>query len=235
MKSSKYLSLIGLEIEGGWKEKPNSKLYDDMSIKNSEFYDSQYIGEIKSPPCEEKEDLFKFMEENWPTEVTMRCGFHVHFSLKSILFYTQLMDEKFYKNYFLKDIKKWGKDYPCTNKSFWNRLENGNHFCTNNFYPDLQTKLTTKVELRYTHLNYCYLMHKTIECRLFPMFVEFETGQSAIEALLNCVENYLLENPYQEIEEKIELEDENTIELPEKFKVRPFNLYKIRMENENVF
>ena len=235
MKSSKYLDHIGVEIEGGFKEKPKVLLENDGSLRRDEFYNSNYVGEIISPPLEEKEDLFKFMEENWPTEVTARCGFHFHFSLKSILFYTQLMSEKFYKNYFMRDMRKWGKDYPCNNKSFWSRLDDGNHFCRAMFIPDKQIPLTQKVETRYTHLNYCYAMHKTIECRLFPMFVEFETGQSAIETLINCIENYLTKNPPEELVEKIELEDENIIELPKKFKIEPFNLYKIRLENENVF
>lgn len=232
MKNSKFIQCLGGELEGGWKIKPKD-LGTDNSIRTDEFYNSDYIGEVRSPAFEEKEDLFKFMEENWPTEVTQRCGYHIHFSLKNLLFYSQLMSEQFYLNYFLKEIKRWGEEYPCTNKNFWNRLEDGNIFCRKKFTPDVQVQLTIKNDVRYTHLNFCYGLHKTIECRLFPMFLEYQTGRSAVEVLLNCIEKYLNENPSREVIEIVDLLDENEIEENQILKPRLFNLFEYRLKSEN--
>ena len=167
MKSSKFLSCIGLELEGGWKEKPKILLGNDGSLRREEFYNSNYVGEIISPPLEEKEDLFKFMEENWPTEVTARCGFHFHFSLKSILFYTQLMSEKFYKNYFMRDMRKWVKIILVIIRVFGVGWMMVIIFGRAMFIPDKQIPLTQKVETGYTHLNYCYAMHKLLNVDYF--------------------------------------------------------------------
>lgn len=199
MEGYKHINKIGSELESGWY-KPRNDLIADGSLRNGEFTNKCVcIGELVTPAFEDKTQLYKFLQDNYPDESTARCSMHVHVSVNSLGNYTSCMSPKFYNDYFLPAMNKWGKDYPCKSKLFWNRLEDGNQYCRKLFFPDKQVKLKQKGTTdRYTHLNFAYSMHKTIECRLFPMFEKAETAISAIEALLDCFEGYLEKFPEPE-------------------------------------
>ncbi len=230
MKDCKHLDMMGLEIEAGWKE-TKSNLTFDGSLRNGDFYNSTSIGELVSKPFDDKDELFKYMDENWPDEVTQKCGFHIHTSFKNINHYNELMNKKFY-NYFLLEMEKWGNEYNCTNKNFWSRLSGANNFCEKKFNPDAQTIFSGKDPIRYTHLNYCYKMHKTIECRLFPTFTEVKTAKSAVDALINCFENYLEQNPPREIFKSKAVKVTNT---PETYREETEDdVFIVELENEDI-
>ena len=116
-------------------------------------------------------------------------------------------------------MAKWGKEMKFPAKHlFWERLEGKNRFCFKAFRPDEQVNLKTKEdgnrrnlegqELRRSQLNFCYAMHGTLECRLFPGFATVKECQSAVEAFINCVESYLDKTPDTLMldEEAIEIE-----------------------------
>lgn len=189
--------MCGLELEAGWLKSREDLIKDD-SLLLEHFKRTQYIGELVLPPCSSLEELFTFCEKNWPDEVTERCSMHVHVSFKNITFYSQTMTEKFF-NEFLSSIEKWGIEYPCANVHFWNRLFDKNKYCRRRFNPEPQLHITKDTkhnnQERRTILNYSYGCHKTLECRLFPAFINIKTAFSAIEHFVNFVENYLEANP----------------------------------------
>jgi|ERR1017187_6657454 hypothetical protein len=227
MSIGKYIDKMGIEIEAGWKRK-RTDLIEDVSIKKEAFSVSKSIGEFVSQPFKNKEGLFQSLKENWGDETTERCSFHLHLSFKNLMFYSQCMSFSFY-SFFLEEMEKWGKNYPCRNELFWQRLKGDNKYCTRSFHPE--TQIIGKVkkhndENRYTHLNYCYGVYETIECRLFPTFCDVDTAISATKALINCVEVYLEKNPFKEviIDELIDNVDEDSCD---ELKLIPFNLFKI--------
>lgn len=249
MDDWKFIKQVGLEIEGGWKDSRQDLVYDG-SLRYDEFKNIDYddysvkrkIGELVTKPFSSLKEVLDFIDNNWPDESTERCGFHVHTSFHNIAIYSQLMEQVFF-HFFLKTMEDWAKDRPCSNKFFWNRLNNGNKYCRKEFIPDKQINQRSKGEHRYTHLNYCYSFHKTVECRLFPVFESVETAKSATVAYLNCIESFLKQNPPQqdaivdtmefsenpsnELSEKIELiEDFKIQEINDKLILKPFNLFE---------
>lgn len=242
MNDFKYISKVGLELEGGWCDSEKSaKLVPDGSVHANDFEFATFTGEmILNPPVATRNELFEFMEKNWPDEVTDRCGFHVHTSFQNMAIYARLMDGDFFEH-FRNKMQKWGKEYPCKNKKFWERFEDKNQFCKKNFIPEQQVLIKQKgTSIRYTQLNYCYSFHKTIECRLFPMFDHFLTAKAALEAYLDCIESFLDEHPLTEqhltpLELKIEddspefpVEEDIVItnDMPP-FKIQPFNMFRV--------
>lgn len=247
-KEWKYINLVGFELEGAW-HKPRRDLVKDGSINTSGFPEaialcSEYgwdynhlIGELVSKPFSSLKELNQFLEKNYIDE-THSCGsLHIHVSFKNIALYGQLMTPEFNK-FFQKRMREWGKEWPCSNREFWNRLEGGNRYCSRDYRADKQVKSTTKGYHRYTQLNYCWSFHKTLECRLLPAFQQVRTAKGAIEAYLNCIEEFLEKNPptidkeirsveteeMDLIEEKEEFIPENAV-LVEEFKPKLFNFF----------
>lgn len=232
MKEFKYISHIGSELEGYWKDKPDLPLVKENSLRAEEAPDCKYMGEINSPPFPNLEELFVFNKKYYPSKVGQKCGNHYHISLKSITYYSQLMAPVFYYEHFLPAMKKWGEDFPITNENFWNRLNNKNIFCVGKFIPEIQVVIVEKIQTdeerqkRYTHLNYCWGRHKTVECRLFPMFHDYKTAESGISALTDCIENYLDQNPPlpEDINDDV-IDDISEIQKFGTIKLKPFNLF----------
>lgn len=234
MSEFKYIHKIGCELEGGWSVLRDN-LIKDPSIELQHFSRSKSIGElIPQEPFLNKESLFKFMADNWPTERSHKCGFHVHFSFKNTLHYSQCMSKQFYFEHFLPVMEKWGHEYPCTHKLFWERLAGKIKYCKREHHPQDQLFGPAKGEHRYTHLQFCWNIHKTWECRLFPMFDSVKTAQSATQTLIDCIENYLDSKPLQDAEEACEFQlDENfllpgTEKIQKDKKIRPFNLFRYK-------
>jgi hypothetical protein len=164
-----YIEKVGVEMEGGWNYKPDNLKYD-QSVE----VESMYRGEVSSPPTsyENLQYLFEWMRKWYPQHVDASCGFHIHISLKNTLYYSQLMSEEFYE-YFLQKTEEWGKkkeEQKYDMSLFWKRWRGDNKFCRRIFRADEQSIVKDKQSCRYSHLNFCYTMHQTLECRLFPMF-----------------------------------------------------------------
>ncbi|MEK6878427.1 MAG: hypothetical protein AABY22_02405 [Nanoarchaeota archaeon] len=226
MEGYQFIDKIGIEIEGGWvRPKP---LVEEISLKQK-FEISNYIGELISKPFDNLEELFTYMEVNWPDEVTKDCGYHIHISLVNVMYYIKCMNNQFNDD-FMKDFEKWGKNFPCMNPFFWERLALKNPHCNKKFNPENQVfqkvKDHSRESIRRTLVNFSWGLHKTIECRLLPTFREFKTAKSATKTFINFVENYLTKNSIKELDEiQDNLEEEINIKR-EIYTSKPFNYFR---------
>lgn len=193
----RYISKIGIEMEGGWNYSPSTEIYGDGSVSGLDGK----LGEICSAPLHSLAVVMRWVEKNYPSSVNSSCGLHVHISLKSNLSYSRLMSLEFY-NFFLSRVETWGKEREILSTlPFWSRLKGANSYCRKTFAPDNQANKTSKDPWRYTHLNYCFALHSTIECRVFPMFKNKSLAVEAIELFCSCVEDFL--NAHKEREKVI--------------------------------
>lgn len=163
-----FIDMIGIELEGGWDTMPaGEENHGDGSVYCKE---SKSVGEIASEPFKNVNDCLAWVDRCYPIEVNKTCGLHIHMSFVDKLSYMQLMNKTFYR-YFLAECMKWGKTMKINSGSeFWKRLEGKNSYCRKQFNPDRQSTMRSKEGCRYTHLNYCFGLYGTLECRLFPMF-----------------------------------------------------------------
>lgn len=203
----KYIDRVGLEIEGGWNYN-REDLIPEGSLYAEHFNNSACFGElITKEPIDNLEGVLAFLDKNWPTETQVKCGYHIHFSLKDINLYSACMTKGFMDG-FVECMRKWAQDFPCRNPHFLRRLSGENNFCRHTFIPEKQVGITKKVhnnDTRYTLFNYCYGMFKTIECRLFPTFGEVRAAKAATVALIQYVEEFLEKNHSGDLCEKIEI------------------------------
>lgn len=212
---------LGVEIEGYWENIPrpsNNDLIHDIHEDGSVEFDDHdgsndctddceidsygdcidhspnndgYIGECVSKPLS-IDDAITFVDKCYPDETNSSCGLHVHLSVKSKIAYMKLTSPKFY-DYFIKRITDWGHKKGIRQGSqFWKRLQGENTYCLNQFNPEAQYRTSEHYHgSRYTHLNYCYGLHGTVECRLFPAFQDKELAKSAVKEYYNIVQDYL--------------------------------------------
>lgn len=205
----KHIQQIGVEIEGGWRREkflhPKNKhlFHADNSVnitdqlptnlRNTEGYVS---GEVQTPPMNTLNSIEVYMKKFYPEFINETCGFHIHISLKSDEDYCKLMEKKFY-SFLLKKFTAWGTEHKNNGESalalekFWGRLEGHNSFCKKEFRPTIQVRSKEKCENRYTHLNFCYGLHGTVEFRLLPMFDDKKLSLSALRYYVLLVEQYL--------------------------------------------
>lgn len=249
MSEFKYIDKVGLELEGLWFKRQEKELVRDASLEWGQFtkgqqlsregklntdYINYHMGEKTSKPLDDWDRVAKYLTENWPDETSKKSAFHIHVSLKDINLYSALMPREFY-DFFLIEMEKWGKNYPCTNQMFWDRLEDKNKYARRQFRPERQITQKTKEhndENRYTHLNYCYGVFQTVECRLFPTFMDYRTAISATKALIDCIDAYLDKNPTGNIA-KAETIIDDIADIPIDYdrkakKIRNFNYFILK-------
>lgn len=211
-----YVDKVGIELEGGWNRRfTDARIIYDMSVQRPANTTGRvccckeghgdgstcHFGEIPSPPLPLEEALF-WMRDHYPDGVNQSCGFHVHLSVKHPLInYPKLMEKRFY-DLFLSEVAKWGKKegFPA-NHQLWHRLTSKDYkngparFCNRPFNPIIQTTTLDKPDSRRSALNYCYLKHGTIECRIFPSFEDPALAARAVILYATTVENYLQSAP----------------------------------------
>lgn len=200
---------IGVELEGGWNF--NETRVRELAARfgaNFHYDGSVHTGadlnaEISTKPYATVGRLLNAMEEMYPHEVNNSCGMHVHVSFDEHVYGT-LMSQKFYF-YFLLRWEAWGKRLNIRNPEFWSRLKGENQYCLRNHAPVGQMTRTSRDGIRYAHLNYCYALHGTIECRLLPMFKDKAIAGKAIRELVSIYEDYLEEYGKDAQEEMIDL------------------------------
>jgi hypothetical protein len=195
--------MIGLELEGGWKNKPERKIYEDCSVCIDDD-DANFVGEINSQPFSDLKELKNWLFKNYPNRMNRTCGLHVHISLKNNLLYSKLMQKDFhdYLKEMLKDFIVKNKLNTEDKKNLIERVDGYNRFCRDNFYADEQVIKKSKETCRYTHINYCYALHGTIEFRVLCMFKSKQTAFKAIKVIIKCVNEYL-RKANKEKEEKV--------------------------------
>jgi len=195
-------------------------LHEDLSLHREEYTDRlPHFGEMISDPMP-PEEAIAWMHERYPDEVGARCGLHVHTSFTTTDAYVALMSRDFWK-YFLQRWGKWyGDNATLVGAAFGERLNGNNRYCKRFFWPERQLLLKNKAiqngrmlqemdvyppendlqlrdpepgHFRRTMLNYCWKMHKTIECRLFPMWPKPEVAELAIRELLDIYRKWLVD------------------------------------------
>lgn len=232
-----FIRLIGVELEGAWEATPSGgggSRHDDASVDidndeddegNTEF---EFVGEFVSAPSS-LEGIVEFLENHYPDKSNASCGFHIHISVTSPLRYQQLMSEAFHE-----DFKRWARKWAESVKlprthTFWERLAGRNHYCEDKFHADEQVCLKQHEQPRYTHLNYAWGCHGTLECRLMPMFRDLPIAISCVKNYVAFVEEWLGEQPRSEswLDEavdlsEIDLEDKDSGTWTEELEVPEF-------------
>jgi hypothetical protein len=211
-----YVNLVGIELEGAWFGiRPNMHHDGSVDILDAVEFESGMrqgycrecedddcgcedtiidnntliSGEISSPPLA-LSHVDAWIDSNKPAVVNNTCGLHVHVSLTNDEDYVRLTSRSF--EMFFKDwIKTWAEENLKPDHIFWNRFNGNNRYCYDIFRPEEQMYLKSKEESRYSHLNFCYGLHRTIECRLFPAFKDPKYIKSAVHTYINCINAYL--------------------------------------------
>lgn len=198
------VALIGVELEGGWAIRPPSgaEIIRDGSVKISDdavrALKIKSIGEIVSPPMK-RELVEQWVKEHYPQIANETCGLHVHMSFKYPLHYMQLMTPKF-TDAMVRALATWSiakglpKEHPLCK-----RILNPNHqHCAQLYLGDNQVysdhkdyHSRGKPHSRYTAINYCFKMHKTVECRLLPMFAVADEAVEAVNVVLDTTNKFL--------------------------------------------
>lgn len=170
---------IGIELEGGWNNHPPTRIIADLSIDGRTFETDRrltnaHVGEVVSPPLR-REEVLKWLEDNYPNDVNITCGLHVHVSLTSKKEYGLLMNKSF-EFMVIENAEALAKDLQLPDTHYiWHRLEGSNPFALFDVIPKTQVGIKEKrigMRARYAAFNFCFSMHGTIEYRLLPMFKE---------------------------------------------------------------
>ena len=204
----KYIDKVGVELEGGWRERPDD-LGTDISVKilpadvlNCDHpchcsvcfpvgcdCASLYTGEVRSRPYKSLH-ILKWMKDSYPDFINSTCGMHIHLSFKSKKSYVTLMEPRFYAT-FLREVEIFASKHIPKNHYFWKRLIGEEKYCKRMFTPEAQANEHGKPETRRTHLNYCYALHGTLENRLFPMFEDVHLAIKCLKWYIGFVETYV--------------------------------------------
>lgn len=195
---------MGVEFEGGWGrlDTPASidRYYRDVvesrrfvqhgdgSVRTTES--TEYRGEWVTLPRTCWADIVQDVNMGYADVVNDSCGMHVHTSWSPVN-YSRLADHAFWGHF----TSFWSEVIRNTPAS-WNegdcarvqRRLNGAQYCRKEFHPLEQMRGPGD---RYTQLNYCYKKHKTLECRMLPMFESLQAAVDAVRLLLECYDSYL--------------------------------------------
>lgn len=207
MEKTKQWLQMGVELEGSWKEKRDlvasrvrgSKAIDDRSV----HIGHGNPGEIVTRPQAELGALLVDISALWPDWTDTSCGFHIHASFTPLAA-SMIASVDFYA-YFKERWGVWGRKVVKlpTNHEFWNRLMGKNKFAVDRFDPERQLSTSfagQRPEARYTMLNFhSWEKHKTVECRLLPMFADKETGLSAVSEMSDIYNEYLSKHKFENI------------------------------------
>lgn len=200
---------IGVELEGSWNRGRASvagdirgaKAVSDPSVKIG-IGDP---GEIITRPHNDVESVCADVMALYPDHVHVSCGLHVHVSFTP-LDGSIIASRNFY-DYFKAQWEEWGKQekLPKTHE-FWHRLAGLNKNARDEFKPEEQLRGDGRGaggkggSARYTILNfYAWEIHRTVECRLLPMFSDREVACRAIKHLAWIYSSYLEKHGFQPI------------------------------------
>jgi hypothetical protein len=199
-----FIDKVGIELEGCWGGKPGESPFDfplkqDVSVH--QIGNHPHVGEAATPSPINRREAPAWIKKHWPIAQDERCGMHAHVSvINPAVNYGRLQSREFF-DLLLKNLEEWGaKAIPDRENIFWYRMGvhgDGpkNRFCRRIFDPSTQMKLKDKTDnSRRALLNYCWEMHKTLECRVWPVFAEGpEVAASSVEVFFTTVEDFLAE------------------------------------------
>lgn len=191
-KAKNRVSMVGVELEGGWTELPPGvpALEPDGSVFHRKApTGAKHIGELPIGPALPAA-IGLLMAKNYPHKINATCGLHVHVSFESLFYYALLMVPE-YQETVCEYLTRWAKENKLKEThAIWARLRGESEFCRKEFWPDLQASTKRKNfdhaahGHRYTVIHYCG-RYNTIECRVLPMM---NTPQLAISAVQRFIE-----------------------------------------------
>lgn len=188
------VDMVGVELEGAWKtSRRDLNFVHDGSVTDfsSAVLDTCRLGEVVSEPFSYWSDLVKFMQDKYPDHINRTCGLHVHISFPTVGAYEAVMNQR-YHDFLIKSLAYWGrKNSVIKNHSFWRRLSGSEYYCRGIYRPEEQIMETGKGASRYSQVNYCYGLHRTMEVRVLPMFKSKNLAISAIYHILRMTHKYL--------------------------------------------
>lgn len=192
---------MGVELEGSWNK---SRREVAASVRGAKEVVDRSVhighgdpGEIITRPHADIEALMGDIRALYPDHVHTTCGFHIHASFTPMDM-SMIATSEFY-TYFKEEWVRWGnkQKLPKTHE-FWNRLAGSNKNARDEFKPEVQLQGDGKGtggkggQARYTMLNfYSWEVHRTVECRLLPMFAEKEVAISALNHLSYIYNSWL--------------------------------------------
>lgn len=193
--ASKAYAKIGVELEGRWGDL-------DRTLREAQEYGADGCSdgsvnprdgsgcsphEIQTKPGSLGECLHQVVRF-YPDETDASCGMHVHVSFANVTDFTCLSTAAFFA-YFKARWTNWGvANNLHPEGEFFRRLRGDNQYCIpNRDEPRWLTNMD-----RYHQLNFsAYNEHKTVECRLLPMFVNQTLAVLAIQELIDIYQTFL--------------------------------------------
>lgn len=193
-RAPKSFKKVGIEIEGRFLDldalmrKARNEGLDyagDSSISYSPDNDACRAMEFKTQPGSVREACQQLVDY-YPDETDSSCGMHVHVSFDAVDI--SLLNTTEFFNYFKTRWEAWGARMNLApNSHFFRRLQGNNSFCRVVTRP-----VDYNRQDRYSQLNFsAWVDHKTVECRLLPMFRRASLGVAAVQELLCIYEDYL--------------------------------------------
>lgn len=127
----------------------------------------------------------------YPDETGPDCGMHIHVSF-STADIALLYNTDFFA-YFRAEWKAWGEANSVhRDGEFWKRLNGQNNYCRQNVSATGNVLSNGGTGDRYHQLNFsAWDEHKTVECRLLPMFKSEALALSACKKLISIYETWL--------------------------------------------
>lgn len=191
---------IGIEIEGRWRtqdwgaigtaaRRRGHVVTTDGSLESFSGY---ACAEIPTTPQNLRDSLDSLLEF-YPHHTGRDCGMHVHVSFRDVTAIARLATPEFHA-YFGSRWRAWHRSLVSQEAEFWRRLTGANTYC-----DVMQASLLTDPDFdptrmdRYHQLNFsAWREHRTVECRLLPMFRDPLLGVMAIIELLSIYHDFLV-------------------------------------------
>lgn len=187
---------VGIEIEGRWLDR-----YATIARASAAGLTSCSDGSVHETPdgttarpyeiqthADTLRSAIGQLVSFYPDEADESCGMHVHVSF-SATDTTLLCSQEFF-DYFRAQWLLWGQEHNLHPRSeFYTRLNGGVEYCRQNVWDD---RNAIESGDRYRQLNFCsWSEHRTVECRLLPMFRHRALAISAVQKLLDIYETFL--------------------------------------------
>lgn len=187
--------LIGIEIEGRFENRRDVERLARSEGLGTTGDGSIHRGDTDATPMEiqTKPELLagalRQLAKFYPDETDESCGMHVHVSFKDIGSFSLLASPEF-GAYFTQRWRDWGTRLNINPRNaFWKRLNGENDYCNPNSARDFNEPFGAD---RYRQLNFhAWNEHKTVECRLLPMFREARLAFAAVTELISIYEDWI--------------------------------------------
>lgn len=227
-RTDKAHNLVGVEVEGWWRnlgavqtvaEGRGMGGTADGSLEpdRTRGDDATQAWEFRTAPGSVGEAISQVIAV-YPDKYHRSAGMHIHVSFPHVHDVTALTSAEFYR-YFVGRWEAWGAKHGVNQDSeFWKRLRGDNQYCARNdrSESDLHYQRVDPLNTsRYKHLNFTsWRVHKTVECRLLPLFCDLRLAVLAIEECVSIYEDYLATHVDSEVWSKFDREHAVATDLP---------------------